>query len=103
MSDTIDRLVRILDEVREERAREKERADKNAQGHWQAERTSQRLATERDAALEVERHVRIERANAELKIDEWVKYAHALVALIPMAWRKQVPKPPKRLDVEIPF
>lgn len=84
--DTIDRLVRILDEERT-----------NARDYRRHTADQQMLKNhELNDAKDAQRW-------AERKVDEWVAYADALLKRIPESKRKGLPKEPGPLEAPIPF
>lgn len=88
-NDTIDRLVRFLDEERAAHRQTRDRLSQARSGEGSARHF--RLVAERD------------RDAAENKIDEWLSYCETITRLIPKARRKEIPSLPKRHDREIPF
>ncbi len=88
MTDTIDRLVRMLDDAREE-IRELKRD--RAMAH----------KAQMDATARERRAIR-DRDHAEAKIEEWVEHSSSWVPLIPVKRRKEI-KPPSPYFREMPF
>lgn len=98
--DTIDRLVRMLDE---ERTARKEHGAFNAM--QMSRLTSEKVNLQNDiAAARRERDSYRDETNLwEAKIKEWEAYANLLIAAIPVKKRKDLPKNPGYPDWYIPF
>lgn len=86
MSDTIDRLVRILDEERSNHIRVR-RDFTNKQNNQEYEIS--RLRRDVEAA--------------ETKLEEWMAYADALLKSVPVSKRAALPERPGPIETEIPF